>query len=441
MSRRFFAGCSASSATATWPGSGRRCSSTRTCPLLPGRATSRRWCTPRWPSPRRRTGSRAFACTSSIGPGATNMITGAAVATVNRLPVLLLPGDVFADAHAAPVLQQLESPHEPGCLGQRLLQARLALLGPHQPPGAARGRRAGGDARADRPGRDRRRHAALPQDVQTRRTTYPARSETRVWRVPHGRRNARRCAARLSRAGGEAAADRRRRRRDLHARRPRRSRTFAERPASRSARRRPARARCRSDHPSSLGAIGATGRRPPTGCAREADLVIGVGTRLSDFTTASNPAFQHPDVRFVELNVAALRRRQAERPGRSQADARLALEELQDVAGRPPRGRGVVAARGRASHAAWDGEVDRLVTAQHEPLPSQAEVIGAVNDAAGDTGVVVCAAGSHARRPAQALASARSEGLPPRVRLLVHGLRDRRRAWASSWPRPSARCS
>ena len=102
----------------------------------------------------------------------------------------------------------------------------------------------------------------------------------------------------------------------------------------------------RSDHRSSLGAIGATGTAAANRLAREADLVIGVGTRWSDFTTASKSAFQDPDVRFVNINVAALDA--AKQSGLAvEADARLALEELAGRAGRPPRGSGVVGARRR----------------------------------------------------------------------------------------------
>jgi 3D-(3,5/4)-trihydroxycyclohexane-1,2-dione acylhydrolase (decyclizing) len=145
----------------------------------------------------------------------------------------------------------------------------------------------------------------------------------------------------------------------------------------------------RSDHPLALGAIGATGTAAANRLAREADLVIGIGTRYSDFTTASQSAFQDPDVRFVNVNVAAFDA--AKQSGLAvEADARLALEALRDV-GRAPDD---WTARAGEESSAWADEVQRLVTAGHEPLPSQAEVIGAVNDAAGETGVVVCAAGS-----------------------------------------------
>ena len=155
----FFAGVSRFSATATSPASARRCSRRRTGCASISRGTSRRWCTPRSASPRWPTGGATLACTSSIGPGATNMITGAALATINRLPVLLLPGDIFATRGPAPVLQQLESAGIAGRVGQRLLQAGLAVLGSHQPPRAADHGAARSDARPDLAGRDRRGHA------------------------------------------------------------------------------------------------------------------------------------------------------------------------------------------------------------------------------------------------------------------------------------------
>jgi 3D-(3,5/4)-trihydroxycyclohexane-1,2-dione acylhydrolase (decyclizing) len=147
-----------------------------------------------------------------------------------------------------------------------------------------------------------------------------------------------------------------------------------------------------SEHPLALGAVGATGTAAANRLAREADLVIGVGTRWSDFTTASKSAFQDPGVRFVNVNVAAFDA--VKHSGLAVvADARAALDALQDALA----GERVDAAweqRAAAESAAWGEEVRRLVTARHEPLPSQAEVIGAVNEAAGPADVVVCAAGS-----------------------------------------------
>jgi 3D-(3,5/4)-trihydroxycyclohexane-1,2-dione acylhydrolase (decyclizing) len=335
----------------------------------------------------------AYACTTSVGPGATNMVTGAALATINRLPVLLLPSDTFATRAPHPVLQQLESPHDatlsvndcfrpvsrffdrverPEQLVSAALEAMRVLTDPAE-TGAAT--------------------LALPEDVQTEAVEVPkAFLEPRVWTVyrrpPAPEALAR--AAELVRAarrplivagGGviySEATD------ALAAFAGATGIPVGETQAGRGA--------LRSDHPSSLGAIGATGTAAANRLARDADLVIGIGTRWSDFTTASNSAFQDPDVRFVNINVAAFDA--AKRSGLAvEADARLALEELQDALA-DHRVDPEWSSRAASESAAWAAEVERLVTAGHQPLPSQAEVIGAVNDAAGENGVVVCAAGS-----------------------------------------------
>ena len=161
---------------------------------------------------------QTFACTSSIGPGATNMITGAATATINRLPVLLLPGDIFARRNVAPVLQQLESEHSAGHLGQRLLQAGQPLLGPHQPPRAAAHRLPEAMRVLTSPAETGAVTLALPQDVQTEAFDYPeAFFSKRVWHVaaqPARPRRARSARPQLD-PRQPAAADRRRRRRAL----------------------------------------------------------------------------------------------------------------------------------------------------------------------------------------------------------------------------------
>ena len=335
----------------------------------------------------------AYACTTSVGPGATNMVTGAALATINRLPVLLLPGDTFATRAPHPVLQQLEAPHDatlsvndcfkpvsrffdrvdrPEQLVSAALEAMRVLTDPAE-TGAVT--------------------LALPEDVQTEAVDVPeAFLEPRVWTVY--RRppapDALDRAARLVRAarrplivagGGVIYAEATG---ALAALADATGIPVAETQAGRGA--------LRSDHPSSLGAIGATGTAAANRLAREADLVIGVGTRWSDFTTASKSAFQDPGVRFVNINVAGFDAAKQSALA-VEADARLALEELQDALA----GHRVDPAweqRATEEAEAWAAEVRRLVTAGHEPLPSQAEVIGAVNDAAGETGVVVCAAGS-----------------------------------------------
>ncbi len=334
-----------------------------------------------------------FACTTSIGPGATNMVTGAALATINRLPVLLLPSDTFATRAPHPVLQQLEAPHDatlsvndcfkpvsrffdrvdrPEQLVPAALEAMRVLTDPAE-TGAVT--------------------LALPEDVQTEAVAVPAAFlRPRVWTVfrqpPAPDALAR--AAELVRGarrplivagGGVIYADATE---ALAALADATGIPVGETQAGRGA--------LPSDHPSALGAIGATGTPAANRLARDADLVIGVGTRWSDFTTASKSAFQDPEVRFVNVNVAAFDA--AKHSGLALvADARLALEALQDALA-DHRADAAWTARAAEESAAWGAEVERLVTAGHTPLPSQAEVIGAVNAAAAPEDVVVCAAGS-----------------------------------------------
>ena len=334
-----------------------------------------------------------LACTTSIGPGATNMLTAAAGATINRLPVLLLPGDIFSTRRVAPVLQQLESPqsqdisvndafrpvsrywdriYRPEQLVTALPEAMRVLTSPAE-TGAVT--------------------LALPQDVQAEAFDFPAALfEKRVWRVrrPHPEPEAVRAAAALIRsakrplivAGGgvlysEATAA-------LRALVAATGIPVGETMAGKGA--------LAYDDPLSLGAIGATGTAGANIMAREADVVIGVGTRYSDFTTASKTAFQDPGVRFVNVNVAEFDAfKHAGLP--VIADARVALEALgAALAGWEVEG----AYRERAArfNKEWDAEVQRLYDRGHGPLPSQSEVIGAVNTFSRAGDVVVCAAGS-----------------------------------------------
>lgn len=339
-----------------------------------------------------------FACTTSVGPGATNMVTGAAAATINRLPVLLLPGDTFATRTPHPVLQMLEVPHDatvsvndcfrpvsrfferverPEQLVPAALEAMRILTDPAE-TGAVT--------------------LALPQDVQTEAYAFPeAFVEPRTWTVyrqpPAPEALARavaliRGAQRpLVVAGGgviysEATPA-------LRALVDATGIPVGETMAGRGA--------LVSEHPLSLGAIGATGTAAANRLARDADLVIGIGTRWSDFTTASKSAFQDPDVRFINVNVAAFDA--AKHSGLPLlADARLTIDALREaLAGwRAPK---EWEARAAAEAREWADEVARLVTASPRgeteagPL-SQAEIIGAINDTAGDTGVLVNAAGS-----------------------------------------------
>ena len=251
---------------------------------------------------------QTWAVSTSVGPGATNMVTGAALATINRLPVLLLPADTFADRAASPLLQELELPDSgdvtvndcfrpvsryfdrvwrPEQLPSAMLAAMRVLTDPAE-TGAVT--------------------VCFPQDVQAQahdwpvgalreagvaRRPAPARAGRR-WRGPR-----RRSAPRDARWSSPAAAS-------TTAARPTPSRRSARPPASPSARARPARARCCSITRSASGAIGSTGTTAANAIARDADVVIGIGTRYSDFTTASRTAFQADGVRFVNINVAGL---------------------------------------------------------------------------------------------------------------------------------------
>ncbi|HLZ26150.1 MAG TPA: 3D-(3,5/4)-trihydroxycyclohexane-1,2-dione acylhydrolase (decyclizing) [Chloroflexota bacterium] len=336
---------------------------------------------------------QTFACTSSIGPGATNMVTGAATATINRLPVLLLPGDIFARRNVAPVLQQLEAEHSQDlsvndCFKpvsrywdrisrpEQLLTALPAALRVLTSPaetGAVT--------------------LALPQDVQTEAYDYPeAFFHKRIWRVPRNRpdRHAlaqaadwiRRSRRPLLVAGGGV----------LYSEASETLRRFVERTGIPVGETMAGKGSLRYDNPLNLGAIGATGTFAANRLAKEADLVIGVGTRYSDFTTASKTAFQHPDVRFVNVNVASF-------DAAKQAalaligDAQVTLDELAEVLGNYQ----VEASYRQLAeglHAEWDREVERIYAVRLTPLVSQGELIGAVNELGDPEAVMVCAAGS-----------------------------------------------
>ncbi|MET8866699.1 3D-(3,5/4)-trihydroxycyclohexane-1,2-dione acylhydrolase (decyclizing) [Nonomuraea sp. NPDC004580] len=330
-------------------------------------------------------------CTTSIGPGATNMITGAAGATINRLPVLLLPGDIFSTRVASPVLQELEDQrsfdvsvndclkpvsrfwdriNRPEQLPSALLAAMRVLTDPAE-TGAVT--------------------LALPQDVQAEAYDWPEELfARRVWHVPRPRpeRAALARAAELLRsaerplivAGGGT----------IYGEATDALRAFAEAHGVPVAETQAGKGALPYGHPLAVGAIGATGTTAANALAREADVIIGVGTRYSDFTTASRTIFA-PGARFVNVNVTGF---DAAKLSGLQlvADAREGLNDLSEaVAGWSTP----VGYRGRAAelNRAWDAAVDAAYAVERTPI-SQAALIGAVNAAAGDDGVVVCAAGS-----------------------------------------------
>ena len=337
---------------------------------------------------------QTYACTSSIGPGATNMITGAALATINRLPVLLLPGDIFARRNVAPVLQQLESPNtqDTGVNDAFKPVSRYwdRIYRPEQIitalPEAMRVLTSPADTGAVT--------LALPQDVQAEAYDFPARLfEPRIWYIPRQPPDrfllAQAAAAiRASRrpfivAGGGV----------LYSQASQALARLAEQTGIPVGETQAGKGSLPYNHPQNTGAVGATGTLAANRLAHDADLVIGIGTRYSDFTTASKTAFQNPDVRFININTAEFDAyKHSALPLTS--DARAALEELAEAL-QGYRVEPGYQALISGLKAAWEAEVDRLFHLGNQPLPAQSEVIGAIWDSAGPRDVLVSAAGSH----------------------------------------------
>ena len=335
---------------------------------------------------------RTLACTSSIGPGASNMITGAAGATINRVPVLLLPGDIFANRAPAPVLQQLESAstqdisvndcfkpvsrywdriYRPEQLLTALPEAMRVLTSPSE-TGAVT--------------------LALPQDTQTEAFDYPASFfEPNIWSVPRQRGDltAIRLAAKALRssqrpliiAGGGV----------LYSEATEALRRFAEQARIPVAETQAGKSSMPWDHPLAMGAVGVTGTLAANRLAKQADVVLAIGTRLGDFTTMSNSVF-HPDVRIIAINVCEM---DAHKRGALAivGDARATLDELREAVA------GFETSAGSRENfggwrTEWNDEVDRIYAQRTCPVFAQGELIGAVNACASPEDVVVCAAGS-----------------------------------------------
>jgi len=317
------------------------------------------------------------------------MVTGAALATISRLPVLLLPGDVFATRPASPVPKEPEYTGagdvsvndafrpvsvyfdrvgRPGQLPSALLAATRALTDPAQ-TGAVT--------------------LALPQDVQAEAWDWPAELfADRVWRIPRPPPETvaliravqliRGASRPLIVAGGGV----------IYAEATDELRWLVEAAGIPVAETQAGQGALRYDHPLALGAIGSTGTAAANQMARQADVVIGIGTRYSNVSTASRTAFGHPGVRFVNINISA--------PDAAKlsgcplvADAQIALRELSRALGTwstPDAYR----AEARRRAAEWDLAVERAYTLGHQPRPAQSEVIGAVNQAADPSDVVVC---------------------------------------------------
>lgn len=335
---------------------------------------------------------RAMACTTSIGPGATNMVTAAALAHVNRLPVLFLPGDVYASRRPDPVLQQVEDFGDgtvsandcfrpvsryfdritrPGQLLDALPRALATMIDPATCGPAT---------------------LAFCQDVQAEAFDYPESFfERRLWRIRRTPADTesvamlaaalRLAAAPLIIAGGgvhySSACD------ELAC--------FAERFGIPVAETQAGKGALPWDHPMALGSIGVTGTSAANAAAADADLVIGIGTRLQDFTTGSWVLFADPSCRIVQVNIAP---HDAHKHGALGivGDAKLTLEALAEALGEwrtPAEWTGRIAPAVTDWNRAWD----EATADRGEATPSDAQVIGAVWRTAPDNAIVVGAAG------------------------------------------------
>ena len=334
-----------------------------------------------------------FACTSSIGPGATNMITAAAGATINRIPVLLLPGDIFAKRIVDPVLQQLESAtsqdfsvndcfkpvskywdriNRPEQLISSLPEVMRVLTSPAD-TGAVT--------------------LCVPQDVQAEAYDFPAELfEKRVWHVPRPRPdvNALQRAIEWIRsakkpmiiAGGGV----------IYSEAEKELENFVHQTGIPVAETFAGKGSLPYNDPHNLGAAGATGTEGANAISAEADVVIGIGTRYSDFTTASKTAFQNKDVKFININITEFDAHKHSACPLT-GDAKVIMEELTgilEVYQVDEAYRKKVADYNKS----WDQKVTLAYQAEKDAVLSQAEVIGAVNTFSEAKDVVLCAAGS-----------------------------------------------
>ncbi|QYB05366.1 3D-(3,5/4)-trihydroxycyclohexane-1,2-dione acylhydrolase (decyclizing) [Rhodococcus sp. USK10] len=337
---------------------------------------------------------QTWAVSASVGPGSTNMLTGAALATINRLPVLLLPADTFATRASAPVLQELELPSSgdvtvndafkplsryfdrvwrPEQLPSALLGAMRVLTDPVE-TGAAT--------------------VAIPQDVQAEAFDWPeSMFAERTWHVarPLPEKSAIARAADVIRsakkplivAGGGL----------IYSGATAALASFVESTGIPVGQSQAGKGSLPYDHPQSVGAIGSTGTTAANALATEADVIIGIGTRYSDFTTASRTAFNNPDVRFVNINVASID--SVKQGGVSVvADARETLEALAEALG-DYRVSDEYRSRTAELAAHWESTVDSVYKIDDDSLGlNQNQVIGLANTLSDPRDVVVCAAGS-----------------------------------------------
>lgn len=331
-----------------------------------------------------------LAATASVGPGAANLLTGAALATANRLPVLLLVSDVFA-AHAAdPVLQQLEHPHDPALQVADAFRPLSRFFARLERPDQLFGVALAAMRVLTDPAETGAVTIVVPEDVQTEAIDVPAEFlAPRRWRV--------RRPVPEPEVIAQAAAVIRDARRPLivagggvfYSSAEGALRRFVEATGIPVATTQAGGGALSAEHRLALGGLGATGSAAANEVARDADVVIGIGTRYSDFTTSSSSAFGNPDVRFVNVNVAPSDAFKLGGEHPIVADARRALLALADeLTGYEADG---FAADSKRS---WDEVVDDALAPTGRELPGQPELIGAVAAALDERDVIVAAAGS-----------------------------------------------
>ncbi|GAA3635939.1 3D-(3,5/4)-trihydroxycyclohexane-1,2-dione acylhydrolase (decyclizing) [Flavivirga aquimarina] len=336
---------------------------------------------------------QTFVCTTSIGPGATNMITAAATATINRIPVLLLPGDFFSTRTALPLLQQPEYSftqdmsandcfkpiskywdriNRPEQLTSSLLDAMRVLTSPAD-TGAVT--------------------IALPHDVQAEAYDFPEELfEKRIWYIPRATPDVylieqaietiKKAKKPMIIAGGGV----------LYSEAEDVLKTFIEKTGIPVAETYAGKGSLHFQHPLNLGAAGATGTKGANEIAAEADVVIGIGTRYGDFMSASKSAWQNPDVTFININVAEIDAfKHSAIP--LQGDARETLKKLEEGLRDYHTGEAYVR-RAKTYNQEWDTIVDKAYAPVDEAHPVQSEYLGALNNFMKDNDVVLCAAGS-----------------------------------------------